>query len=94
MTRWDSLGAACGGLVGLAIALGMDLLLSEAAGSSWREAVARDLNALLNTRIAADSTPALLGAALMVLSIVAVGAGAGVVFVRIVRRFFRILLSE
>ncbi len=94
MNRWDSVGAACGGLIGLAIALGMDLLLGEAAGSSWREAVARDLNSLFNAQISADSAPALLGAALAVLSIAAIGAGAGVVFVRIVRRFFRILLSE
>lgn len=94
MNRWDRIGAACGGIVGIGIALGMDLLLGEAAGSSWRDAVARDLSAWLNTRIAPDSAGAFLGAAVAVLSIAGVGAAAGIVFVRIVRRFFKILLSE
>ncbi|HSW64077.1 MAG TPA: hypothetical protein VLH56_12340 [Dissulfurispiraceae bacterium] len=94
MSRWDGVGIACGGLIGMGIGLGMDLLLGESAGSSWREAVARDLSALLNAQITADSTLAAAGAGLAILSIAVIGAGAGLVFVRIVRRFFRILLSE
>ncbi|KAF0179416.1 MAG: hypothetical protein FD164_2052 [Nitrospirae bacterium] len=94
MSRWDMVGIACGGFVGMGIGLGMDLLLGEAVGSSWREAVARDLSAVLNAQIAADSALAAAGAGVAILSITAIGAGAGLLFVRIVRRFFRMLLSE
>ncbi|MGD0885839.1 MAG: hypothetical protein ABSA46_13400 [Thermodesulfovibrionales bacterium] len=40
------IGSLCGGIMGVVIALSMDLLLGGAVGSGWREAVAHDLGAL------------------------------------------------
>lgn len=94
MKRSELFGAAIGGAIGLGIAVGMDLLLGEGVGLGWRSAVAQDLSRLLKTSVAADSMLAWTGAVCAMLVLGAVGAAAGYVFVRIVRRFFRILLSE
>lgn len=88
------IGAAIGGVIGIGISLGMDLLLGEGVGVGWRNAVAQDLSRLLGSAVTADSALAWLGALGAVLLLGAFGAAAGYVFVRIVQWFFRTLLSE
>ncbi|NLI29729.1 MAG: hypothetical protein GX423_06585 [Nitrospiraceae bacterium] len=94
MKRSERIGAAAGGIIGLGIAIGMDLLLGEGIGVGWRKAVAQDVDRLLKIPVTPDSMLAWTGAACAILILGAVGAAAGYVFVRIVRRFFRMLLSE
>ena len=40
------IGCVAGGVLGVTVALSMDLLLGGAVGGGWREAVAHDLGAL------------------------------------------------
>jgi hypothetical protein len=94
MKRPELIGAAIGGVIGLSISLGMDLLLGEGVGQGWRNAVSHDLSRLLNSTISPDSLIAYLGALLAIACLSAFAAAAGYVFVRIVQRFFRMLLSE
>lgn len=94
MKRPELAGVVIGGVIGIGISLGMDLLLGESVGLGWRNAVAHDLGRLLKTTVLSDSILAWGGAILAIAFLGAAGAAAGYIFVRIVRRFFGMLLSE
>lgn len=88
------IGAVIGGILGVGIALTMDMLLGSGLGGSWKEAVASDLNRLFSTSFTPDSLVVYAGVVLVVGFIGAFGAGAGGVFVSLIARVFDALTRE
>jgi hypothetical protein len=85
------IGSLCGGILGVIIALSMDLVLGGALGSGWREAVAHDLGALTGKTFGINSVVVLLGVALVVGLIGAFGALVGGIFGVMLARLFSFL---
>jgi hypothetical protein len=85
------IGSLCGGILGVIIALSMDLVLGGALGSGWREAVAHDLEALTGKTFGINSVVVLLGVALVVGLIGAFGALVGGIFGVMLARLFSFL---
>jgi len=85
------IGSLCGGILGVIIALSMDLVLGGALGSGWREAVAHDLEALTGKTFGINSVVVLLGVALVVGFIGAFGALVGGIFGVMLARLFSFL---
>ncbi len=94
MKRGFYIGAIFGGLLGLVISLSMDLILGNALGGGWREAVAHDLGALTGRTFGENSFFVWVGAALIVGFIAAFGAFIGGVFGVMVSRLFSFLIKE
>ncbi len=94
MKRGFYIGAIFGGLLGLVISLSMDLILGNALGGGWREAVAHDLGALTGRTFGENSFLVWVGAALIVGFIAAFGAFIGGVFGVMVSRLFSFLIKE
>jgi hypothetical protein len=88
------IGAACGALLGVIISLSMDLVLGGALGGGWREAVAHDLGALMDTTFDNNSFFVLLGVVVVVGFIAAFGALVGGIFGVMITRLFSFLTKE
>jgi len=88
------LGLVLGCILGIAVALSMDLLLGKSLGGGWSEAVANDLNHLFNSNFSEDSAVVILGVVVVVGIIGAFGALIGGIFFVIVSRFFAMLTKE
>ena len=91
MKKGFYIGSLCGGILGVIIALSMDLVLGGALGSGWREAVAHDLEALTGKTFGINSVVVLLGVALVVGFIGAFGALVGGIFGVMLARLFSFL---
>lgn len=78
----------------MAISLSMDLILGNALGGGWREAVAHDLGALFGTTFGMNSFAVLLGVAVVIGFIAAFGALIGGVFGVMIARLFSFLTKE
>jgi hypothetical protein len=74
------IGSIFGGLLGVGVALGMDLIVGGALGSGWQEAVAHDLGALFGRTFSTDSVVVIVGAVLVIGLIGAFGAFIGGLF--------------
>jgi hypothetical protein len=85
------IGSLCGGILGVIIALSMDLVLGGALGSGWREAVAHDLGALTGKTFGINSVVVLVGVAIVVGIIGAFGALVGGIFGVMLARLFSFL---
>jgi len=85
------IGSLCGGILGVIVALSMDLVLGGALGSGWREAVAHDLAALTGKTFGINSVVVLLGVAIVVGIIGAFGALVGGIFGVMLARLFSFL---
>ncbi len=94
MKRGFYIGAIFGGVLGLAISFSMDLILGNALGGGWREAVAHDLGALTGKTFGENSFLVWLGAVLIVGFIATFGAFIGGVFGVMVSRLFSFLIKE
>lgn len=94
MKKGFYIGSICGGLLGVVIALGMDLILGGALGGGWREAVAHDLKALTGVTFGMNSLVVLLGVVAAVGFIGAFGALIGGMFGVMVARLFSFLVKE
>ena len=94
MHRSELAGTFIGGMLGIGIAVSMDFLLGEGLGSGWREAIAQDMARLFKIKVSSDSIAVDIGTTAAFLLLGAIGAGAGYIFVRIVRSFFQLLLSD
>lgn len=88
------IGCVLGGILGVVIALSMDFLLGDAAGSGWREAVAHDLGALFGRPFDRNSLPVLGGTVAVVGLIGVFGAIWGGFFGVLTARFLSFLTKE
>lgn len=80
------IGLIAGGILGVLVALSMDLILGKSLGGGWSEAVAHDLNHMFNANLPQDHILVILGV-LVVLGIIgAFGAFlGGISFVMVAR---------
>ena len=88
------IGAVAGGLLGIIISLSMDLLLGNALGGGWSEAVAHDLNNLFSTNLPQTHVFVILGVLVVIGIIAAFGAFIGGVFSVMVARLFIMLTKD
>lgn len=91
MRKGFYIGAVIGGLLGLAIAVGMDLILGDALGGTWSDAVAHDLGALLGRALDKSSAVVILGVVMVIGFIGLFGAFIGGLFGVIMARLFSFL---
>ena len=94
MKKAFSIGIVGGGILGILVALSMDLLLGKSLGSGWSEAVANDLNSLFKTNLSSDSFIVIIGMIIVVGIIGAFGAFIGVIFSMMIARLFKMLTRE
>lgn len=87
-------GIIAGGLLGVAIALSMDLLLGESLGGGWSEAVANDLNRLFNANFSNTHFLVIIGVIFVVGIIGAFGAFVGGICSVMIARLFTMLTKE
>jgi hypothetical protein len=85
------IGCIAGGLLGLAISIGMDLILGDALGGTWSDAVAHDLGALLGKTFDKGSFVVVLGVLMVIGFISAFGSLIGGIFGVIVARLLSFL---
>ena len=88
------IGAAVGGILGVIISLSMDLLLGNAIGGGWSEAVAHDLNYLFKMNLPDNHVLVILGVFIVIGIIVAFGSLMGGAFVVMISRLFSMLTQE
>ncbi len=88
------IGVILGGVLGIAVALSMDIVLSEALGGGWREAVANDLNRLFQTEFSENHFIVIMGTIIVIGIIGAFGAFIGGIFSVMIARLFRMLTKE
>ncbi len=88
------IGAVAGGLLGIVISLSMDLLLGNALGGGWSEAVAHDLNNLFRTNLPQTHVLVILGVFVVISIIAAFGSFIGGVFSVMIARLFIMLTKE
>lgn len=94
MKRGFYIGAIFGGLLGLVISLSMDLILGNALGGGWREAVAHDLGSLTGRTFGQNSFFVWIGVLIIIGFISAFGAFIGGVFGVMITRLFSFLIKE
>jgi hypothetical protein len=87
-------GAVFGGVLGLVVALCMDLLLGQGIGSGWSEAVAHDLNLLFKTNFPNYHIVVIIGVIAAIGLIGFFGAVIGGLSVTLIDRFFKMLTKE
>jgi hypothetical protein len=88
------IGVVFGGVLGIAVALSMDLLLGKSLGGGWSEAVANDLNRLFKSNLAPNSFIVIIGVIIVVGIIGAFGAFVGGIFSVMLARLFKVLTKE
>ncbi|HEX8949840.1 MAG TPA: hypothetical protein VF790_12795 [Dissulfurispiraceae bacterium] len=94
MKRAFYIGLIAGGLLGIVVALSMDLLLGKSLGGGWSEAVAHDLNHLLNTNMPQTHIVVIIGVVIVVGIIGAFGAFLGGIVSVMIARLFTMLTKE
>lgn len=94
MKKGFFIGAVCGGVLGVIICLSMDLVLGEALGGGWREAVAHDLGAIFGSTFDRNSFVVLFGVVVVIGFVAAFGALVGGVFGVMVTRLLSFLTKE
>lgn len=87
-------GAIFGGILGITVALSMDLILGQGLGSGWTEAVAHDLNRLFKTNLSHHNFVVIIGVIGVIGIIGAFGSLIGGIFSTILARFFKMLTKE
>jgi hypothetical protein len=88
------LGTALGGILGVTVALSMDMLLGESIGGGWRAAVAHDLNQLFSSNLSNNHVLVIAGVIIVVGLIGLFGSFVGGVFFVMAARLFKILTKE
>ena len=87
-------GAIFGGVLGIVVALSMDLLLGQSIGGGWSEAVAHDLNNLFKTNLSNHHFIVILGVLVVISFIGLFGSFIGGVFFVMAARLFKMLTKE
>ena len=88
------IGVVLGGILGIAVALSMDIVLGKTLGGGWSEAVANDLNRMFNANLSPSSFVVILGVIIVVGIIGAFGSFVGGVFSVMIARLFQALTKE
>lgn len=94
MKRAFYIGVIFGGILGVAVALSMDLLLGKSLGGGWSEAVAHDLNRIFNTNFSPGNFIVIIGVIIVVGVIGAFGSLIGGIFSVMIARLFQVLTKE
>ena len=84
-------GAIFGGVLGIVVALSMDILLGQSIGSGWSGAVAHDLNHLFKTNLSNHHFIVILGVLVVISFIGLFGSVIGGGFFVMAARLFRML---
>ncbi len=84
-------GAIFGGVLGIVVALSMDILLGQSIGGGWSEAVAHDLNYLFKTNLSNHHFIVILGVLVVISFIGLFGSFIGGVFSVMAVRLFKML---
>ena len=87
-------GAVLGGILGVIVALSMDMLLGESIGGGWSSAVAHDLNQLFKSNLSNNHVIVIVGVIIVVGLIGLFGSFVGGVFFVMVSRLFKMLTKE
>jgi len=88
------IGAIAGGILGLTVALSMDLMFGQSFGGGWSEAVANDMNKLFKTALPNNHIFVILGVIVVIGFIGAFGAFLGGLCTLIIAYFFNALTRE
>lgn len=91
MRRAFYIGAILGGILGIAVALSMDLLLGKSLGGGWGEAVANDLNRMFKANLSPSSFIVIIGVIIVIGIIGAFGSFIGGAFSVMIARLFQVL---
>lgn len=94
MKKAFSIGVIVGGILGIVVALSMDLLLGKSLGGGWSKAVANDLNSIFKTNLPTGSFIVIIGVIIVVGIIGAFGAFIGGIFSVMLARLFKALTKE
>ena len=94
MKKAFSIGIIGGGILGIVVALSMDLLLGTSLGGGWSEAVANDLNSIFKTNLPSGSFIVIIGVIIVVGIIGAFGAFIGGIFTVVLAGLFKALTKE
>lgn len=94
MKKAFRIGAAIGGMLGVAVALTMDLVLGQSPGGGWSDAVAHDLNRLFDANFAPHHFLVIIGVVLVVCFMGVFGALACGTFTVLIFKFFEVLTRE
>ena len=87
-------GAVVGGILGVIVALSMDMLLGESIGGGWSNAVAHDLNQLFKSDLSNNHVIVIAGVIVVVGLIGLFGSFVGGVFFVMASRLFKMLTKE
>lgn len=80
------IGLIVGGILGIIIALSMDLVIGKSLGGGWSEAVANDINKLFHANLPQNHIIVLLGVLVVLAIIGAFGAFiGGIAFIMVAR---------
>ncbi len=87
------IGAVSGGLITLAIALSMDLFMSDALQGTWRDAAAKDVTKMFGPSCGQNSFAVLLVLILVMGFLAGFGAMLGAAAGLLMNRFFKMVLK-
>jgi membrane protein YqaA with SNARE-associated domain len=86
-------GAVIGGLITLAIALGMDLFMSDALQGTWKDAAAKDVTKMFGPSCGQNPFAVLLVLVLVMGFLAGFGAMLGAAAGLLMNRFFKVVLK-
>ncbi len=87
------IGAALGAVITLAIALGMDLFMSDTLQGTWREAAAKDVTRMFGPSCGQNSFAVILVLVLVMGFLAGFGALLGAAAGAMMNRFFKVVLK-
>ncbi|KAF0146001.1 MAG: hypothetical protein HZA11_00500 [Nitrospirae bacterium] len=88
------IGLVLGCILGIAVALSMDILLGKSLGGGWSEAVANDMNHLFGSHLPQDHFIVIAGVIFVIGIIGAFGALIGGIFLVMIAHLFATLTKE
>lgn len=88
------IGLILGGILGVTVALSMDILLGGTLGDGWREAVANDLNRMFHASFSQNHFLVIIGTIIVIGIIGGFGSIVGGIGAVIIARLFKMLLRE
>lgn len=88
------IGIVAGGLLGIIVALSMDVLLGKSLGGGWSEAVANDMNRMFGSSLPQTHFLVIAGVAVVIGIIGAFGAIMGGIFSVMIARLFSMLTKD
>jgi hypothetical protein len=94
MRKAFNIGAVIGGILGVIVSFGMDVLLGESIGGGWSKAVANDLYSLFHVRFPDNHIAVYVGVLFAISFVVAIGVFMGGLFCLTIAYFFKTLTKD